>query len=320
MEVIMSQPAVIEAAHLRKSYGARLAVDDLTFSVNTGEVVGLLGPNGAGKTSTLSILATLIVPDAGEIRISGIDSRVTPNLLRRKLGFVPQSIALYPPLSAIQNLEILARVHGLTRPLARSRSVEILEVVGLHDRADDPVWTLSGGMKRRLNLACGLVHRPEALLLDEPTVGVDPQSRESIFATIRILADAGVAVLYSTHYMEEVERLCDRALLIDRGRLMAEGTVAQLIELGGRHPRMEITFEKPPRPGWYDGLFGVKELLPRTVESMIALELTSLRQVNELLERAHNAGGRPLEFVVHSPNLSDAFIALTGHALRDPII
>jgi ABC-2 type transport system ATP-binding protein len=134
------------------------------------------------------------------------------------------------------------------------------------------------------------------------------------------LAEAGVAVLYSTHYMEEVERLCDRALLIDRGRLMAEGTVAQLIELGGRHPRMEITFEKPPRPGWYDGLFGVKELLPRTVESMIALELTSLRQVNELLERAHNAGGRPLEFVVHSPNLSDAFIALTGHALRDPTI
>ena len=127
----MSHRAVIEAAHLRKSYGARLAVDDLTFSVNTGEVVGLLGPNGAGKTSTLSILATLIVPDAGEIRIAGIDSRVTPNLLRQKLGFVPQSIALYPPLSAIQNLEILARVHGLTRPLARSRSVEILEVVGL---------------------------------------------------------------------------------------------------------------------------------------------------------------------------------------------
>ena len=313
----MSFPALIEAACLRKAYGARLAIDNLTFSVNAGEVVGLLGPNGAGKTTTLSILATLIAPDAGEVRIAGIDSRVAPDSLRRKLGFVPQSIALYPPLSAFRNLEVFARVHGLTRRLAEASSIEALDAVGLRDRADDPVWTLSGGMKRRLNLACGMVHRPEVLLLDEPTVGVDPQSRERILTTIRALTDSGVAVLYSTHYMEEVERMCDRAFLIDRGKLMAQGTVAQLIELGGRHPRMEITFEKPPRPGWYDGLPGVKELAPATAETTVALELTNLRQVSELLERAHNVGGQPLEFAVHSPNLSDAFIALTGHALRD---
>jgi ABC-2 type transport system ATP-binding protein len=313
----MSFPVLIEAAHLRKSYGARLALDDVTFSVNAGEVVGLLGPNGAGKTTALSILATLLAPDAGEVRIAGFDSRVAPDSLRRKLGFVPQSIALYPPLSAFQNLKIFARVHGLTRRLAEARSVETLEAVGLRDRADDPVWTLSGGMKRRLNLACGLVHRPEALLLDEPTVGVDPQSRERVFMTIRAAADSGVAVLYSTHYMEEVERMCDRAFLIDRGKLIAQGTVAQLIELGGRHPRMEITFEKPPRPGWYDGLPGVKDLAPAIDGNKVALELTNLRQVSELLERAHNAGGQRLEFMVHSPNLSDAFIALTGHALRD---
>jgi len=313
----MSSPIPIETAHLRKSYGARLAIDDLTFTVNAGEVVGLLGPNGAGKTTTLSILATLIAPDAGEVRIAGIDSRVAPDSLRRKLGFVPQSIALYPPLSAYQNLGIFARVHGLTRRLAEVRSIEILEAVGLRDRADDPVWTLSGGMKRRLNLACGMVHRPEALLLDEPTVGVDPQSRERIFMTIRAAANSGVAVLYSTHYMEEVERMCDRALLIDRGKLLAQGTVAQLIELGGRHPRIEIIFEKPPQPGWYDGLPGVTELAPVTAAPTVILELTSLRQVSELIERAHNAGGQLLEFAVHSPNLSDAFIALTGHALRD---
>jgi ABC-2 type transport system ATP-binding protein len=305
----------IEAAHLRKSYGVRVAVDDLTFSVNAGEVVGLLGPNGAGKTTTLSMLATLIEPDAGEVRIAGLDSRAAPDL-RRKLGFVPQSIALYPPLSAFQNLEVFAEIHGLTRRLAEARCIETLEAVGLRDRANDPVWTLSGGMKRRLNLACGMVHRPEALLLDEPTVGVDPQSRERIFTTIRALADSGVAVLYSTHYMEEVERMCDRALLIDGGKLVAEGTVAQLIELGGRHPRMEITFAKPPLPGWYDGLPGVKEIAPASVETKVALELTNLRQVSELLERAHNAGGQRVEFAVHSPNLSDAFIALTGHALR----
>jgi ABC-2 type transport system ATP-binding protein len=215
------------------------------------------------------------------------------------------------------NLKIFARVHGLTRRLAEARSVESLEAVGLRDRADDPVWTLSGGMKRRLNLACGMVHRPQALLLDEPTVGVDPQSREGIFITIRAAADSGVAVLYSTHYMEEVERMCDRAFLIDRGKLIAQGTVAQLIELGGRHPRMEITFEKPPGPGWYDGLPGVKDLAPAVDPARVALELTNLGQVSELLERAHKAGGQRLEFTVHSPNLSDAFIALTGHALRD---
>jgi ABC-2 type transport system ATP-binding protein len=169
----------IEAAHLRKSYGARVAVDDLTFSVNAGEVVGLLGPNGAGKTTTLSMLATLIEPDAGGIRIAGLDSRAAPDDLRRKLGFVPQSIALYPPLSAFQNLEVFAKIHGLARRLAEARCIATLEAVGLRDRANDPVWTLSGGMKRRLNLACGMVHRPEALLLDEPTVGVDPQSRDA---------------------------------------------------------------------------------------------------------------------------------------------
>ncbi len=306
----------IEAAHLRKSYGARVAVDDLSFSVKAGEVVGLLGPNGAGKTTTLSMLATLIAPDSGEVRIAGIDSRVAPDDLRRKLGFVPQSIALYPPLSAFQNLEVFAQIHGLTRRSAEARCIETLEAVGLRDRADDPVWTLSGGMKRRLNLACGMVHRPAALLLDEPTVGVDPQSRESIFLTIRALADAGAAMLYSTHYMEEVERMCDRALLIDGGKLIAQGTVAELIELGGRHPRMEITFAKPPRPGWYDGLPGVKEAAPASIKTKVALELTNLRQVSELLELAHNAGGQQVEFAVHSPNLSDAFIALTGHALR----
>lgn len=175
-------------------------------------------------------------------------------------------------------------------------------------------------MKRRLNLACGMIHRPQALLLDEPTVGVDPQSRERIFATIRTLADSGVAVLYSTRYMEEVERMCDRALLIDRGKLMAQGTVAQLIELGGRHPRMEITFETPPQPGWYHGISGVKELAPAIAGATVAFELASLGQVGELLERAHNAGGQPLEFAMHTPNLSDAFITLTGRALRDPTI
>jgi ABC-2 type transport system ATP-binding protein len=313
----MPSPVLVEASHLRKSYGDRLAVDDLSFTINAGEVAGLLGPNGAGKTTTLSMLATLLVPDAGEIRIAGFDSRRDPKSLRRKLGFVPQSIALYPSLSAYRNLEIFARIQGLPRPEARARCHDALDAVGLRDRADDAVWALSGGMKRRLNLACGMVHHPQALLLDEPTVGVDPQSRERIFSTIRAAADAGGAVLYSTHYMEEVERMCDRAFLIDRGKLLAQGTVAELIELSGRHPRMEIAFEEPPQLGWYDGMPGVKELAAGAADTRIILEVANLKQVSELLDRAHGAGGQLLEFAVHSPNLSDAFIALTGHALRD---
>jgi len=310
-------PVAIETARLRKSYGPRWAVDDLSFSVNTGEVVGLLGPNGAGKTTTLSILATLIAPDRGEVRIAGIDSRIAPAGVRRKIGFVPQIIALYAPLSAYQNVEIFARIQGLTRRAAQARSFETLEAVGLRERANDPVWTLSGGMKRRLNLACGMVHRPQVLLLDEPTVGVDPQSRERIFTTIRAAADSGVAVLYSTHYMEEVERMCDRALLIDDGKLLAQGTAAQLIEIGGRHPRMEITFENSPSPNWCAALPGVRELPQVIATPKVILEITNLRQVSEVLEQAHHSGCKLLEFAVHSPNLSDAFIALTGRALRD---
>jgi linearmycin/streptolysin S transport system ATP-binding protein len=309
--------AVIEAIGLQKSYGPRPVLDGVTLSVARGEVIGLLGPNGAGKTTTLSILATLLDPDAGEVRIDGHDARADPAAARFRLGFVPQAIAVYPPLSPAQNVELFARVHGMTARDARRRAAETLEVVGLTERAGDPAWTLSGGMKRRLNLACGLVHRPSALLLDEPTVGVDPESREDILAAIRRLAAEGAAVLYSTHYMEEVERLCDRAYLIDAGRVIAKGTISDLIALGGRHPRMEINFEQTPADGWYAAVEGVATIGGGGVDGMLTLRLAGLGQVTELLDRARNAGGRIREFAVHSPNLSDAFMALTGHALRD---
>src|ERR1700674_4310522 len=217
---------LLEAIGLRKSYGSRLVLDGVSLTVKAGEVVGLLGPNGAGKTTTLSLLATLIEPDAGAVRISGAIASPRHYALRRRLGFVPQAIALYPSLSGFRNLELFARLHGISSRRARSESMRVLEEVGLAERAHDPVATLSGGMQRRLNLACGLVHRPDLLLLAEPTVGVDPQSREQILETVRRTAAAGAAVVYSTHYMEEVERICGRALLIDRGRVVAAGTIA----------------------------------------------------------------------------------------------
>jgi ABC-2 type transport system ATP-binding protein len=193
----------------------------------------------------------------------------------------------------------------------------MLEMVGLVDRSHDPVSILSSGMKRRLNLACGMVHRPMVLMLDEPTVGVDPQSREQILSIVRSAAEAGAAVIYSTHYMDEVERLCDRVLLIDGGRLMAEGTVDELIARAGGQARMEITFQNPPPMGWCAGIPGVTEAPPSS-GAKTTLALSSVALVSEILERARRSDSSMLDYSVHSANLSDAFIALTGHALRDP--
>ena len=307
----------LEATGLRKRYGERVALDGVSLSVDRGEIVGLLGPNGAGKTTTLSILATLLEPDSGTLRLAGLSPQSKRNALRRRLGYVPQVISLYPTLSARQNLELFARIHGAGKRQAAATTADALESVGLSPRAHDPVSILSGGMKRRLNLACAMVHRPEILLLDEPTVGVDPQSREQILLTVKAAAESGTAVIYSTHYMEEVESICGRALLIDYGRVVAQGTVAELITLGGRHPRMEITFQDPPADGWSAGVDGVRQLARARIDGKIDLELASVAQVSEILERIRAAGGRVIEFSVHSPNLSDAFIALTGHALRE---
>jgi ABC-2 type transport system ATP-binding protein len=314
---VAANDVLLDAVTLGKSYGSRRVLDEVSLTVRRGEVVGLLGPNGAGKTTTISILATLLRPDAGEVRICGVTARSGDSTIHRKLGYVPQSLALYRSLSGLQNVELFARLHGIDRREARAEAMQALETVGLVDRADDPVATLSGGMQRRLNLACGIVHRPEVLLLDEPTVGVDPQARESILSTVRDLARAGAAVIYSTHYMEEVESSCQRAILIDHGRLLAEGTIAELIARGGDHPVIEITFRDAPRRGWYDRLAGLIELAPARGATRVALQLANLAQVHEVLDCARDAGIEVVEFNVHSPNLADAFMALTGRALRD---
>ena len=308
---------IIEAQQLRKSYGAKLALECVTLDVKAGEVVGLLGPNGAGKTTTLSILATLMDPDAGTLRILGLDARVQQAAIRRHLGFVPQSIALYPTLSGAENLQLFLRMHGLSPQAARDASARALELVDLTSRAADPVATLSGGMQRRLNLACGIAHHPEILLLDEPSIGVDPQSRENILRAIRSLADAGAAVVYSTHYMEEVERLCDRVFLIDQGRVIASGTIAGVIAISGGRPRIDFTFANDAPPGWFEGIDAIELASPRASPGRVTLALASVDAVPELLERSRHIAGGLQEFTIRSPNLSDAFMALTGHSLRN---
>jgi ABC-2 type transport system ATP-binding protein len=220
---------VLECAHLVKQFGELTAVDDVSFTVAHGETYGLLGPNGAGKTTTISMIAGLLRATSGQVHVLG--SEITPAANRAKgaIGLVPQDIALYPDLSALENLTFFGKLQGLSGKQLKERVDVVLDVVGLTDRAKDRIDTYSGGMKRRANIAVGMLHEPTLLILDEPTVGVDPQSRNSILESVDALGASGMAVIYTTHYMEEAERLCDRIGIIDEGKLIAEGTRAELI-------------------------------------------------------------------------------------------
>ncbi len=316
----LADAPILEAIGISKSYGTRLALDDVSLAVRPGEIAALLGPNGAGKTTTLSILATLLRPDRGRILIDGKPPENDRRGLGRRLGLVPQSLALYPTLSAAQNVWHFARMQGLSRDDAKARCQQVLEEVGLSARAGDPMHAFSGGMKRLLNLACGIVHRPPVLLLDEPTVGVDLQSREQILTRIRRYADTGSAVIYSTHYMEEAERICDRVLLIDRGRLIAEGGLEKVVSLGGGRPRIELTYRGRLPKGRFGSLAGVREIGATGIDGTATLEMNSLAQVADVLHGLRTLDVNVIDFNLHSPNLSDAFIALTGHALRDQVL
>jgi ABC-2 type transport system ATP-binding protein len=219
---------LLAISHLRKSFGSLVAVDDVSFTLDRGQLVGLLGPNGAGKTTTVSMIAGLVTPEKGEVLIGGARLSGDTDPKKRKIGLVPQDLALYDELSARANLRFFGALYSLSGAVLDKAIESALELVGLADRIKDRVNTYSGGMKRRLNLAAGLLHDPEILLLDEPTVGVDPQSRNAIFDNLEVLKARGKALLYTTHYMEEVERLADRIVVMDHGKLIADDTLAGL--------------------------------------------------------------------------------------------
>jgi ABC-2 type transport system ATP-binding protein len=307
----------VRAAGLRLSYGTRLALDGLSFEVAAGEIVGLLGTNGAGKTTTLSVLATLRRTDAGDAEVGGVSTGRDPARVRRMLGLVPQSIAVYPTLTANENLRCFAGVLGLGRRACGEAARGALATVGLSDRADDVVATFSGGMQRRLNLAYALLHRPAVLLLDEPTVGVDPQSREHILDTVRAQAAAGTAVLYSTHLMDEAERLCDRVVLIDRGRVVATGSPAELTRDAGAGVRLVLLTRDPLPADWLDAVPGAR-LVAGGVRAPARgyrheVVIDALPLAARVLERA----GEVLELHVQRPDLQDVFLRVTGRDLRD---
>jgi len=224
---------LLRAEGLRKAYGERCAVAEVSLHLKAGEVLGLLGPNGAGKSTTVAMLCGLLAPDAGRITLAGQALATDLNAAKRRIGLVPQEIALFEGLSARANVELFGALYGLGGAALKARSLALLEQVGLAERARDLPSTFSGGMKRRLNLACALVHDPELLVLDEPTAGVDPQSRNAIFELLEALKRAGKGLIYTTHYMEEAERLADRLVIIDHGRVVAAGGLAELLQPAG---------------------------------------------------------------------------------------
>jgi ABC-2 type transport system ATP-binding protein len=219
---------MLEVRNLRKAYGSLVAVDDVSFTVNRGELVAVLGPNGAGKTTTVSMISGLVTPDRGDVRVAGALLQGDTNPAKRRVGLVPQDLALYDELTALHTLEFFGALFGMHGQAAAAAIASALALVGLSERAGDRVGTFSGGMKRRLNLAAGLLHDPDILLLDEPTVGVDPQSRNAIFDNLEELKRRGKALVYTTHYMEEAERLADRVVIIDRGRVVADDSIEHL--------------------------------------------------------------------------------------------
>ena len=304
--------ATIAVENLCKRFGEVVAVDGVGFEVGRGEMFGLLGPNGAGKTTTIGILCGLVKPDSGTVRLDGKTDPTQPDV-RASLGVVPQSLALYDELTAQGNLEFFGRINGLAGRRLRDRVAACLDLAGLTQRRKDRVATFSGGMKRRLNLVCSLLHEPAILLLDEPTVGVDPQSRHLIFETIEKLRSDGRTILYTTHYMEEAQRLCERVAILDHGRMLVMDTVANLIAQHGGASHIEIGLEGvPPDPKSFGAGLGVGEL--SFEGNTIRFQTTEPAQA---LATLNQGGVRYKTLKVDTANLEDVFLNLTGRRLRD---
>ena len=308
--------ATLTCTGLRKAYDDLVAVGDVGFVVEQGETYGLLGPNGAGKTTTISMIVGLLRADAGAIELDGDAMHPGARDVKARVGYVPQEIALYPDLTGRENLAFFARLHGLSD--AARRIDEVLDVTGLADRADDRADEYSGGMQRRLNIGIALLHRPRLLVLDEPTVGVDPQSRDAILAAVEDLADSGLSVLYTTHYMEEAERLCDRVGIIDHGELVVEGTRRELVGLVGQ--RDSVALEVQGDAAAVAAALGSQPGVVAATSGGSAIELQVAdagRRLPELLAVVTAQDATVTGVQVTEPDLESVFLHVTGRALRD---
>jgi ABC-2 type transport system ATP-binding protein len=309
-------PDVLIATNLAKRFDDLVAVDGVSFSIGEGETFGLLGPNGAGKTTSISMIVGLLERDGGTVEIDGEQISTRSTRGKASIGLVPQDLAIYPDLTATENLRFFGRLYGLDSNTLDTRVDEVLDVIGLRDRAGDLTKEFSGGMKRRLNIGIGLLHRPRLLILDEPTVGVDPQSRNAILESVESLSGEGMAVLYTTHYMEEAERLCDRVAIIDEGRIKAEGTRRELVSLVGQKDRVSITGDVTDAGGSVSSVPGVSEVSAGDHRLDILIDDAG-SILPELLARVTSSGGNITGVEIVEPNLEAVFLHLTGKALRD---
>jgi ABC-2 type transport system ATP-binding protein len=308
----------IEARQLTKTFGDLQAVQGVEFAAAQGEVLSLLGPNGAGKSTTISMLSGLLAPTSGDAAIMGHSITREPEAAKASLGVVPQDIALYPDLSARENLDFWGKMYGLRGAALKTRVDEVLHVIGLTERQKDRVGKFSGGMKRRVNIGVALLHKPAVVIMDEPTVGIDPQSRRHILDNVKELNRDGMTVLYTTHYMEEAAELSHHIAIVDKGKVIASGTHAELIKLVGEQTRIDLTLNAEATkvlPAW-QAAEGVTRI-DATDGKVTALVDDSNRVLPRLFEAASKGGVRITSIDIQEPNLETVFLHLTGKALRD---
>ena len=308
----------IEVKNLKKSFGDLQAVQDASFKADSGEVLSLLGPNGAGKSTTISMLSGLLAPTAGDATIMGHSVTKQPEAAKKSLGVVPQDIALYPDLSARENLIFWGKMYNLRGAVLKSRVDEVLEVIGLTDRQKDHVGKFSGGMKRRVNIGAALLHKPDVIIMDEPTVGIDPQSRRHILDNVKELNQQGMTVLYTTHYMEEAAELSNHIAIMDMGKVIAYGTHDELIKMVGEQTRMDITINAEGEKvlSAWKATEGVSRI--DTLDGTLTVLVDdSNRVLPRLFDAASKVDVRITSVDIQEPNLETVFLHLTGRALRD---
>lgn len=309
---------ILRVEQLSKSYKQLKAVDRIDFELQEGEIIGLLGPNGAGKSTTISMIATLIDKNEGEIYYREQPIGQIQKAYRQILGVVPQEIALYPKLTGKENLKFWGSIYGLKGKALEDRMTYVSELIGIKDRLKDKVETYSGGMKRRVNIGAALLHQPEILIMDEPTVGIDPQSRNHILDTVKVLGEEGMSIIYTSHYMEEVEKLCNRIYIMDEGKMVASGTKAELIDAVDKHHTLKIKFKKQSVALQE----AIQQLASVEKAEWIADQLEILVHngdeiISNILELAHEEGNGVRNIEVVEADLETVFLKLTGKALRD---
>ena len=310
--------ALLKVADLHKEFGSIKAVDGVSFQVEKGEVFGLLGPNGAGKSTTISMISTLIAPTKGEIEFEGSNILADPKPIRQKLGVVPQDIALYPTLSGYDNLAFWGSMYGLKGAELKKRIEEVSEIIGLNGRLKDRVDKYSGGMRRRITIGAALLHKPELLIMDEPTVGIDPQSRNHILDTVLELNRQGMTIIYTSHYMEEVEYLCSRICIMDQGRIIASGTQEELVGLIKGQTQVCLKLDKTDNE-----ILGLLKEIKGVSGAELVLDEIAVSGENvdmilaDIIAKVTGHGRRISSIDVKKPNLEAVFLHLTGKALRD---